>query len=534
MMFWKIVSLLPMLYSIWLLLVELKKENKDSVRMVVFGGYALLGLVVIKYHVFGEAFESMVAGFIYFALALFSWFATLSKPKEETPISDKHIRGTQRISADELQTKVVSKYPPVTEQITIGGVSIPHALEVQMIFVGGTTGAGKTQCINEILRTARRRKNKAIIADTGCGFYARFGGEGDKVLNPFDKRTADWSPFAEIEFEYDCPRLAKAIIPEGKGDSQEWHHYAQTLVGEVMLAMWHDGNESIKELLHYLTSANSKELAALLAGTPAAILCEKGNEKMLSNTRGIISTYMGTWRYLKEGGTFSVRKWVRDESTDSWLFLTYKDEQLAMLRGLVTTWIEIAVIEGLSLPESSTRRFFYVMDELDTLGKMSALRDGVTKLRKYGGVVVAGLQTIAQIRDTWGHDGAQTLLSCFSTKIIYRAGDGETGEYFEKELGQQELERTTINKSESGGITNDSTNFTRVTQATVLASEIMQLENLHGFIKIPGFDVASFAQPYVGMADKNQPFEAAPRPARRKDAEAEQAEFSISAPDLSK
>jgi hypothetical protein len=62
----------------------------------------------------------------------------------------------------------------------------------------------------------------------------------------------------------------------------------------------------------------------------------------------------------------------------------------------------------------------------------------------------------------------------------------------------------------------------------------MQLENLHGFIKIPGFDVASFAQPYVGMADKNQPFEAAPRPARRKDAEAEQAEFSISAPDLSK
>jgi type IV secretory pathway TraG/TraD family ATPase VirD4 len=400
------------------------------------------------------------------------------------------------------------------ESITIGGVPIPVALETQMIFVGGTTGAGKTQAINEILRTARKRENKAIIADTGCGFWTRFGKAGDRLLNPFDSRTANWSPFAEIELDYDCPRIAKAAIPDGKGDSAEWHHYAQTLLAEVMLAMWHKGEHSITRLLHFMTGASSDELALLLTGTPAAILCEKGNEKMLSNTRGIIATYLGTWRYLKDGGTFSVRQWVRDESNDGWLFLTYKDEQLAMLRGLVTTWIEIAVIEGLSLSENSQRRLFYVMDELDTLGKMSALRDGVTKLRKYGGVVVAGLQTIAQLRDTWGHDGAQTLLSCFSTKIIYRAGDNETAKYFEGELGQQEVERTTIGTSSNSSGSSESINTSRVTHNTVMASEIMNLDNLHGYLRIPGFDVAAFHMPYVGMEDVNKPFEAAPRPGR--------------------
>jgi type IV secretory pathway TraG/TraD family ATPase VirD4 len=39
---------------------------------------------------------------------------------------------------------------------------------------------------------------------------------------------------------------------------------------------------------------------------------------------------------------------------------------------------------------------------------------------------VSGLQTIAQLRDTYGHDEAQTLLSCLSTKLVMAAGDGET------------------------------------------------------------------------------------------------------------
>jgi len=292
----KAVVLIPFFLDAVLIFKSVKEPERFS-GLAFKGKLAiavnfLAGLLILYIFVFENSQTSWVFGVIYVIL-FFGCFMLFGPGKQA--ITDKFVRGSYLITADDLRKQVMKKnLLGAAECITIGGVPIPVSLETQMIFVGGTTGAGKTQAINEILRTARKRENKAIIADTGCGFWTRFGKAGDRLLNPFDSRTSNWSPFAEIELDYDCPRLAKAAIPDGKGDSAEWHHYAQTLLAEVMLSMWHKGEHSITRLLHFLTGASSDELALLLAGTPAAILCEKGNDKMLSNTRGIIATYLGT------------------------------------------------------------------------------------------------------------------------------------------------------------------------------------------------------------------------------------------------
>jgi type IV secretory pathway TraG/TraD family ATPase VirD4 len=108
---------------------------------------------------------------------------------------------------------------------------------------------------------------------------------------------------------------------------------------------------------------------------------------MLSNTRAIASVYLAAWQYLPDDGTFSVREFVKAER-GGWLFLTYRDDQMALLRYLVATWLELAIVEGLSLSENPTRRLWFIMDELDSLGKVTSLRGGLTKLRKYGGCCV--------------------------------------------------------------------------------------------------------------------------------------------------
>ncbi len=96
-----------------------------------------------------------------------------------------------------------------------------------------------------------------------------------------------------------------------------------------MLAMHKAGETSIKKLLHYVNAADAKELGDMLAGTPAGILTQKGNEKMLSNTRAIASLYLATWNYLEDHGTFSVRRWVREsDEKRAWLYLTYRDDQI--------------------------------------------------------------------------------------------------------------------------------------------------------------------------------------------------------------
>lgn len=420
------------------------------------------------------------------------------------------IKGARIVDAKDMQRQVWAGKQPPQEAITLGGITIPPSMECQHFLIGGTTGAGKTQAINEMLRTARRRGNRAIISDTGCGFLQRFYREGDTLLNPFDARSVAWSPFAEIKREYECANLAEAVIPEGTGDAGEWHHYARNLLTEVLLAMWKRKEHSVQQLMAYLTAAPAKELAGLLAGTPAAILCEKGNEKMLSNTRGIISTYMGTWRYLPEGGTFSIREWVRDETRNGWLYLSFKEDQFAMLKNLVTTWIELGFKELLSIQEDENRRLFFVLDELDTLGKLTALRAGTTKARRFGGVVVAGLQTTKQLEDTWGEKGAKVLLSCLNTKVILRAGDNDTAKYFENEIGQQDVDQTMVNYSVSDSTGDGSTSFNtqRKRQSAVMASEIMALPDLHGYMKIPGNEaVATFALEYVKMPNQYAAFE---------------------------
>lgn len=386
--------------------------------------------------------------------------------------------------------------------IHIGGLPIDHTTEAEHFLISGKTGAGKSQAINSMLRTVRERADaglaqNAIIADPAGGYWQKFAREGDLLLNPFDARSAAWSPFAELEEDSDCQSIARAAIPDTTGESGQWHHYAQTLFAEVLRVLWRRGEHSTHELLRLIMSAERKELAEVVAGTPAAMLASKESERMLGNTRAIAATFLNVWTQLPDQGTFSIRQWVRGtiQGPGPWLFLTYRDSQMALMRNLVACWLELAIVENLDQSEDTTglRRLWYVMDELDSLGKIGSLRAGLTKLRKYGGVGVCGLQTIAQLRDRYGREEAQTLLSCMSTKLLLAAGDAETAEYFSKEIGDREVVRvvTSTNRGSSEGAHLNSGSQSQgssaseqyATERTVLASQITSLSNLHGFLK---------------------------------------------------
>lgn len=417
--------------------------------------------------------------------------------------------------------------------IHIGGLPIDHTTEAEHFLISGKTGAGKSQAIYGMLRTVRARADagltqRAIIADPAGGYWQKFAREGDVLLNPFDARSAGWSPFVELREDSDCQNMAKAAIPDVSGDSQQWHHYAQTLFAEVLRVLWHRGEHSTHELLRLIMSAERKELAEVVAGTPAAQLASKESERMLGNTRAIAATFLNAWTHLPDKGTFSIRDWVCDsaQGPGPWLFLTYRDSQMALMRNLIACWLELAIIECLDLHEDRTglRRLWFVMDELDSLGKITSLRSGLTKLRRYGGVGVCGLQTIAQLRDRYGREEAQTLLSCLSSKLLLAAGDAETAEYFSKEIGDREVVRlvTSQNAGASQGERWDSgsqsqgtsTSEQYATERTVLASQITGLSNLHGFLKrVNRPEWMRVEVPYVSMPDYLPAYEARPRAA---------------------
>ena len=56
-----------------------------------------------------------------------------------------------------------------------------------------------------------------------------------------------------------------------------------------------------------MNSASQKDLEPLLAGTAAAVLTQKGNDKMLNNTRATMVPYLAALEYLPDQGTFQAR-----------------------------------------------------------------------------------------------------------------------------------------------------------------------------------------------------------------------------------
>ena len=430
-----------------------------------------------------------LTGLVFYAVTAWALHARL--PNAGQPQVE---RGSAIVEAADVQRELWGKkHKPGPDLIRLGGLDIPPNVEAKHFMLCGSTGSGKTQAIQRVLDAVRARGGRLLAADSGGEFFSRYAGGGDGLLNPFDGRSVAWSPFAEIEADYDCQRIAKSAIPDREGAGGEWNHYAQTLLAEALLALHKAGEPSVETLLHVLTAASRSELETLLSGTPAAVLASDGNDRMLASTRSIIATYLGAWRYLPDRGDFSIRQWVRDEASGGWLFATYRDDQMALLRHMIAGWIDLALIEALTLPENGNRQLWFVFDECDSLGKIGSLDQGLAKLRKYGGRCVVGCQTVAQLRSTYGRDTAQTIAANAANKLILRAGDHETAEYFSRTLGEQDIARQSVSRSESTradqigtGSTSESTSVQRTKRAAVLPAELMDLPDLAGFLSLAG------------------------------------------------
>lgn len=443
----------------------------------------MVGLAAIVFFGLGVSLRAVVLVLIVGAIAAIVSYSLRRRRKP-----GEHVLGAnevQRPSHGRQEREATEDNKATYLPVRIAGVELNAADETKHFLFAGSTGTGKTQGINQVLNVIRARKARAIVADAGGSAVSAFYQPGDLILNPFDRRSVDWSPFAELRCDFDRSRLAKAAIPDTEGESREWHVYAQTLLAEVIGVMHKQNDHSTKELVRLVMSADRKELSQLLKGTAAEMLSAPESDRMLANTRAIASAFLVAWLYLSDNGRFSLREWVHSDADSRWCFVTYREDQFEMLRYLIATMLDLAVVETLSLSEDKNRQIWFIMDEVDSLGKIPSLQYALTKLRKYGGRCVLGLQTISQLAATYGDHEAQTLMANVGTKIVLRAGDGETADYFSREFGEQEIERPelSVTKGTTGSRT---TTERRETRRTVLGSELTGLPDLQGYLKTPG------------------------------------------------
>jgi len=385
------------------------------------------------------------------------------------------------------------------------GFLLPDA-ECQHTKIIGTSGSGKSTAIKHLLDAVESRPaQRCVIVDPDGGYTRLFyrPERGDVILNPFDSRATGWDLAADVGEDYEARHLASALVPDGAGDSGEWKTYSQVLLSAAILALRSAGQLTPASLYQAVMLSDDKELGALVDGSPAARYFAKDNERMLASIRSVTATSLAGLSHVMSGD-FSLKKYARGDDR-GWVFISYRADQIAELRGIVSAWVRLAIFALMSRSEGDSGTWL-VVDELDSLGKISGLTDALPRLRKFGGRCVLAFQSIGPLLEIYGHGFAGAVVENAANTLILRCSDsgersGGTAQFASSLIGQREVLRTTSSTSETHGSslqhglkilpgTNRSkvsgTNTAPMIESAVLPAQIEGLENLKGYVHSHG------------------------------------------------
>ena len=301
----------------------------------------------------------------------------------------KRIRGAELVTAGELRRRMRPAHLRVLDRMpgaarlrpySIAGIPYPERTETQHTIVSGTTGSGKTVLIADLVSQIRARGERCVIYDK-MGSYTRsfFDPARDVLMNPLDARAPRWSPFLEARNPRDFDMMAAALIPQQKDTVDPfWVTAARQLFSNGAGVFWKQGVTENKVLVDHLLKTDLTALAKAMEGTVAQSIVDPENPKTALSVRAMLTAHLGALEFLPdEGKPFSIRDWIGKEDKDGFLFLTSRGDQHASLRGLISTWLEIAVNAMLTLAQDDGRRIWVILDELPTLHQVPSLQPGL-------------------------------------------------------------------------------------------------------------------------------------------------------------
>jgi len=269
-------------------------------------------------------------------------------------------------------------------------------------------------------------------------------------------------------------------------------------------------NKSISLLLDSILAADLSKMEEDLRNTEAASLVSQRVEKTSLSFKAMLATYLKALKYIKdEENPFSIRKWIQDDTQKNWLFISSLADRHETLKPLISMWLDLAANSLMSLTPSYTRRIWLIFDELASLHKLPYLPNAFAQSRKFGGCLVAGVQSISQLRKVYGQYAADEISTMCNTRIFFRSPSSEAAVWTSKELGQHEIEemKEGISYSESAMRSGISINKQMTQKDLVSPAEIMQLQPLEAYVRLPGeLPITKIKLKYKDRSNEALPF----------------------------
>lgn len=440
----------------------------------------------------------LIAGSVYWMIAVFFYLYFIKKGEGYS--KDKFISGTRLAAHPKETLQSLKKSKRGLSDIKLVNVlPMPKRSERQGIFFHGSIGAGKSQAIMQLLEELRRTGDPVIVYDKECTIKPYFfNKEIDIELNPVSELCANWDLWEECDNPMELGSVATYLIPKSvQGSDPFWVDAARTILTSMAWKMKERQDKSIIVLLQLLLTTTLEEMRGLLKGTESENLVSKEIEKTAISIKSVLATYTKALRFLEglhqeNKPKFSIKKWVEgtcDESYNKgWLFITSRSKYHKEIKPLISLWLGLVMQGVQSLKPDSNRRIWIVMDELASLHRLEMLSDTMADIRKFGGCVAIGIQSISQLQFLYGNHEAEAIADLLNTSVYFRSPKAKVAKWVSDDLGEQVI--TEVKESRSYGPDSvrdgNTVGTNRTIRKTVDAGQIMTLEDLECFVRLIG------------------------------------------------
>jgi energy-coupling factor transporter ATP-binding protein EcfA2 len=373
--------------------------------------------------------------------------------------------------------------------------------EKQHLLIVGDTGAGKSQLLIQLLRYIRKLGDQVVLYDPKGDMVRDFyQPDLDVLYSPFDTRSPTWDVWQDLNTEQALETFAEAVIKESPEKDSFWAKTARM----VLVAGLKQGRKegmSFVQTIQTLVSSDLETLTEWLDGSDVA--SDFSNPKTAATIMTELKSQVRALKYLADDrqdsqASFAIESFFTecfekmdfgDQQPMPWLFLPVQKKYKASARPIMAAQIELVSNFILSQPTSRYRRIWFIIDELPSLGKLSALPELLAEGRGYGVATVLALQNFSQLLKHYGKDDAHNLAGQCASLVALRTSDPQTADYLSKRFGKQIRKEVQTNQSLSKGkVGSFSQGHSEhiAERAAVSETDLSSLPDLKAFFKANG------------------------------------------------
>ena len=380
---------------------------------------------------------------------------------------------------------------------TIGDVPLTIKIIYRNILVLGATGSGKTQIILKILFDSYNRFDyNGIIYDSKKDSVPVFyNPKYDIIFNPADDRCPAWNILDEVEDKADAATLAEVLVPEPEASNPNGFFItnARHILEAMILYLKMKGlgtNENLikiasktpEDLLKLFKSDPEVEKQCIMAITP--LQSEEVRSMMTEISRYLKAFTIMPSKPDKEGmKTFNITKDFLKKRKIRIFFNLDKNSEI-FVKPIMKIFMELLIKKFLSAPDGENTPTLFLFDELSNFDKTPSIMDLLDKGRSKNASVIVGIQDKAKTEFVYGHDLTMNMMNSCNSAIYLRVNSNDEAEYVSRQIGSQEVERT----SESDSVTDEKYTHSKSTQIVekklFLPSQILKWQDLEAVVKL--------------------------------------------------